>query len=83
MRYTVIWADSTRAELAKMWLDAKNKQAVTKAADEIDDLLATQSHEAALKFPQQPQLMSRDGLAVIYEIHPDDCLVKVMGIWKA
>jgi hypothetical protein len=82
MKYTVIWADSTQAELANMWLDAKNKQAVTKASDEIDRLLAIQSHDVVLKFPQQPQLMSLGCLAVVYEVSSKDCLVKVLGVWS-
>jgi hypothetical protein len=43
MRYTVIWRANAQADLARIWIAAADRQAVQRAADAIDRLLATSS----------------------------------------
>jgi hypothetical protein len=40
MRYTVTWVRTAEHELARIWNQATDRQAVADASDEIDDLLA-------------------------------------------
>lgn len=39
MRYTVNWRSKAQDELARIWLRASNRRAVTDAANRIDRLL--------------------------------------------
>ncbi len=35
-RYTVVWHDDARDELARLWLAASNRQSISDAANTID-----------------------------------------------
>jgi len=41
MKYTVIWKPDAHAELASIWNASTNRQAVTDAADKIDQFLTS------------------------------------------
>src|SRR5438094_723354 len=45
MNYTVVWVPSAEQELAALWMDAANRDAVTRAAHEIDQQLRTDAHQ--------------------------------------
>ncbi|MFO0810373.1 MAG: hypothetical protein U0746_17250 [Gemmataceae bacterium] len=40
MKYEVVWKDAAEEDLARLWTDAADRDAVTRAAAEIDRLLA-------------------------------------------
>lgn len=40
MRFTVTWHAVSQGELARIWLEASDRQAVTAAADRIDKVLS-------------------------------------------
>jgi plasmid stabilization system protein ParE len=80
MRYTVEWLPSAVDELATIWNDAADRQAVSRAADQIEVLLRTSSQvrggngegtHAYTIFP----------LAVIFEVSPDDRKVTVLEVF--
>ncbi len=79
MIYTVTWAPDAEEELIRIWISSGSRNAVKRAADEIDKLLR-QNPEAkgtscgkllSLHFPP---------LLVVYEIIPDDCLVQIIQV---
>jgi hypothetical protein len=39
--YTVVWLEEARDDLARLWLAASNRQAITSASDEVDRLRQT------------------------------------------
>jgi hypothetical protein len=45
MRYTVIWQPSAEQELADLWMNAEDRNVITEAADQIDDLLRQDAEE--------------------------------------
>jgi plasmid stabilization system protein ParE len=47
MRYTVVWLPSAEEELANIWNGAADRQAVSRAANEIEILLRTSSQARA------------------------------------
>jgi plasmid stabilization system protein ParE len=79
MRYTVEYTPAAYNDLASIWNQASDQQAVADAADEIDWLLA--------RFPErhgQPyngyRVHSVWPLEVLYEIIPDDRRVRVLEV---
>ena len=80
MRYTVVWLPSAEEELANIWNGAADRQAVRRAADQIEVLLRTSSQvrggngEGTHAFTIFP-------LAVIFEVSPDDRKVTVVEVF--
>jgi hypothetical protein len=46
MNYTVVWVPSAEQELAALWMAAADRDAVTRAAHEIDQQLRTDAPPA-------------------------------------
>jgi hypothetical protein len=42
MRFTVTWHPSAERELAQIWLQATDREGVARAADQIDQVLASE-----------------------------------------
>jgi hypothetical protein len=76
MHYTVVSSPAADAALARIWLQASDRDAVTRASDEID---------RALRSAPLTQGIAQNGsysltvapLTVIYEVSPLDCLVTI------
>ena len=80
MRCTVVWIPGAKNELARIWTDAADRQAVTNAADEIDRVLRRDALSVGEEYDDDRRLVI-DPLEVIYTVSPDDCMVRV--IWVA
>ena len=80
MRCTVTWDPQVEEELARAWTIARNRQAITDAANWIDDELAVDPHAKGEAF-YGDRILVREPLAVTFSIHPDDCLVRVLQVW--
>ncbi len=80
MRYTVGWLPGAVDELARIWSEAVDRQAVSRAADQIEVLLRTSSQvrgdngEGIYEFTVFP-------LTVIFEVSPDDRKVTVLEVF--
>jgi hypothetical protein len=79
MPFTVVWLPSALNELAVLWAEATDRQAVTDAADRIDrtlrqrPLTVGRPHDGHRHYSDSP-------LVVVYEAIPDDCLVRVARV---
>jgi hypothetical protein len=79
MRYTVTWLPVALDQLALVWVNAPDRQAVTDAVDRID---------LALRVDPDQQGRPRSGyrlytdlpLLVAFEIIPDDCMVRIVRV---
>jgi plasmid stabilization system protein ParE len=60
MRYTVTWREDAQNQLARIWMEATDREAVRQASDEIDLLFATSSrarrgdHQGVYEFTRWP-----------------------------
>ena len=43
-RHTVVWLQDAQDELAQIWLDSDDREAVTQATSRIDSVLAVDPH---------------------------------------
>jgi len=80
MTYTVVWTPSAEDELAEIWNQAADQQAVADASNRIDRLLRRNPldliepvHEGLFSFVAEP-------LAILLEVEPDDRLVRVVQV---
>lgn len=78
MRYTVVWSDPALAQLADLWTNAPDRQAVTEAANAIDRELARDP--AAKGSPAQEGFRTLDipPLHSLYAVDEPDRIVRVV-----
>ncbi len=79
MRYTVSWHSKALDELARIWLQASNRRAITAAVNQIDRLRRHAAEQVGVQHQGDWYLAVRP-LAVIYSVSPDDRLVQVLGV---
>lgn len=83
MRYTVIWTDSAEQNLAAVWLAAPDRNAVTSAANIVDQLLADDPEtRGETRFDTVRSLVIVP-LGVDFEIVELDRIVYVLSAWHA
>jgi hypothetical protein len=80
MRYTVIWTPDALDQLADVWLRATNRNAVTQAAYQIDQILRDDPDAKGVDF-YGDRLLVVTPLQVIFVTRPDDRLVEVQQVW--
>lgn len=80
MRFTVTWRRSARDELAQIWLNAKDRRAVSEAANLIDLLLATDPGHLGEDF-YGDRLLIVPPLAVAFAIRLDDRIAEIQQVW--
>lgn len=80
MRHTVTWTPSARdVELTEIWLQAPDRQAVTKAAHEIDRRLRVNPESQGQDF-YGDRILEVWPLIVVFAVYPDDRLVEVLQV---
>lgn len=82
MTYTVVWGSSAEGELASLWLAAKNRDQVTAMVAVLDGLLRTTPEVLGESRSHNRRILLHGGLAVVYEIIPEDSLVRVLAVWE-
>jgi hypothetical protein len=63
-------------------MQAPDRQAVRNAADQIDRLLRTDPERRGIPV-RGKWVLVEPPLVVVYDIHPDDRLVEVLGVGRA
>ena len=77
-RYTVVWSRPAENQLAQLWTDAANRQAVTDAANAIDTELATKPLEKGLILSEGLRVLNVPPLHVLFTVQEADRLVQVV-----
>ena len=78
--YTVIWIPSTLDDLTAIWLNAADRNAVTRAVTRVDQLLAAAPAEQGESRPRRARIMFERPLVVTFEIDEDSRTVFVVGV---
>ncbi len=79
MRYTVTWLPSAQQELARLWMQAADKQAVTAASHRIDRLLRSAPLLVGSARGRYRRFLLAP-LEVVYSVSPPDLLVEVVHV---
>ncbi len=82
MRYTVIWKPPAEQELADLWMNAEDRNVITDAADQIDDLLRQDAGELGESRTGPIRRMFVPPLGVAFEVREADRLVLVLSVWR-
>lgn len=91
MRFTVTWEDAAQADLTTRWLSLRPaaRRHLRQCTDHIDAALRQNAHQkgAALKgserlrFYSAPLLPGLPPVGVVYQVHLEDRLVRVLELW--
>jgi hypothetical protein len=81
MRYTVVWMPQAQDELAQIWIDAADRQAVTNAAPVVDRTLRTDAHRQGRPLGGD-RVLSVPPLAVVFSVSQADRMVHVYQVWS-
>ncbi|MHC4176588.1 MAG: type II toxin-antitoxin system RelE/ParE family toxin [Planctomycetota bacterium] len=82
MSYTVVWKPAAEEELAQLWTDADDRNAVTAAADEIDRLLRSSPHKQGESRRGSVRVVFIDPIGVFFDVQDQDRLVSVLRVWR-
>ncbi len=81
MPWTVTWQPAARADLARIWIAAANRQSVADAANRIDRTLKTSADTVGQEFFGD-RIYVDAPLAVVYTLDPNDQIVDVVLVWS-
>jgi hypothetical protein len=79
MRYTVTWLPSAQSELARLWMQGADRQAISDASNRIDQVLAVAPLSVGIAQGDDRGLVLGP-LEIIYSVSPPDCLVEVSSV---
>ncbi len=79
MRFTVVWLPTAEDQLALIWLQAPDQQAVADAANRIERALQTNAHLKG-QMHEDLRIYVDAPLAVAYEVSLDDRLVEIVSV---
>lgn len=77
-RYTVLWSRPAENQLALIWTDAADRQAVTNAANAIDTELASNPLNKGLPLSEGMRTLNIPPLHVLFFVEEADRLVRVV-----
>jgi hypothetical protein len=82
MKYTVVYRPSAENQLAELWTSGLDRQAIARAADEIDARLGTNPHLEGESRSETTRILFVEPLAVLYEVSEADRMVYVLKAWR-
>jgi hypothetical protein len=83
MKYTVVWTPMAESELARIWLDATDRDAITSAAAALDRLLSRDPEFRGEVSFDTVRTLSVPPLGVDFEVIEPDRIVCVLIVWSS
>jgi len=80
MRYTVTWKQSAADRLAEIGISARDRRAVTEAADRLDAALRTDPARHGESRGSKTRVVIVVPLAVVYEVSEADRRVEILSV---
>lgn len=82
MRFTVGWTESAEQKLTRLWLSARDRQAIQEATAEVERVLATQPLAVGESRAGNFRIYFSGPLAVVYSVSVADRMVKVVEVTR-
>jgi hypothetical protein len=79
-RYTVTWLSGAQDQLAQIWIDSSDRQAVSQAANAIDIELATDADRKGAPVEEGLRSLYVPPLHVLFTVREPDRLVEVASV---
>ena len=82
MKYRVAWTSDAEADLARIWMQARNRRAVADAADRLDQSLSIDPMDIGESRAGGLRLAFASPLAIEFEVYEPDRTVLVLAVWS-
>jgi len=79
-RYTVVWHEKAKDQLAQLWINATNRSAMTRAADKIDQYLVSDANLKGSPLEGNLRYLTIPPLHTLFVVSEPDRLVKVLVV---
>ena len=79
-RYTLTWLEDVQNQLAQLWIDAPDKQAVTNAVNEIDRELAIDADRKGEPVAEGLRTLYAPPVHVLFSVREEDRIVEVVRV---
>ena len=80
IRYTVVWQKQTEADLANIWNEGVDRNAIAEAANRIDSELAVDAHMKGTLVSERSRELCVDPLHIMFRVDQMDRRVDVYRI---
>jgi plasmid stabilization system protein ParE len=81
MKYTVTWLPSAEDQLADIWNNALDQQAVADASNRIDQILRHNPETKGCPIDDM-RFLNASPLTVLFKVSPDDRVVSVVEVHR-
>ena len=81
MTFTVIWDRTAVNQLANLWMQAPDRQAVTDSHDRIERELRVDADKKGAPFGPF-RILIDSPLSVLFTVDPGDCMVRVRHVLR-
>jgi hypothetical protein len=78
--FTVVWLKSAEEELARLWLDAENRAAITSAGNAVETAMRQNPLAVGESREENQRIIIEPPLVIHCEVNLDDRVVRVGGI---
>src|SRR5262249_13178592 len=82
MRYTVEWLPTAEDDLARLWLNASDRDIIVATADAIDAVLARDPYSQSESRPDRARIMFMLPLWVLFDVDETRQMVSVWAVWR-
>lgn len=79
-RYSVVWVKSAQDELTELWLTAVDRNAITTAANEIDQVLRDDAPARGAELSEGLRSFFAPPLKAIFSVSEDDRIAEVLRV---
>ena len=82
MRYTVLWTPEAEEQLAAIWIESSNRQAIREASQRIDESLRRDPASQGESRVGNERVVHDAPLGVTFEVIEADRTVFVIEVWQ-
>jgi plasmid stabilization system protein ParE len=82
MKFSVVWTPTAQDDLARIWLQASDRSAVSSAAQTIDQALERDPQEQGESRRESVRVLMVTPLGVDFEVIEEDRRVYVLTVWS-
>jgi plasmid stabilization system protein ParE len=82
MKYTVVWKPAAERHLMEIWMRADDRDAVARAADELDAALARNARVLGESREEGVRVTFAEPLGINFEVSSADSQVRVLAVWR-
>lgn len=81
MKFSVVWQPDAIQELAAIWLRVADRNGITRATQEVDDLLSREPRIQGESRIGTQRVFFVPPLGIRFEVILDDLQVRVLAVW--